>query len=1152
MRRFEFTDAKSNKFWEIDVEGVFVTTRWGRIGTGGQTKKKELGSAEAAEKEAAKQIASKQKKGYAEVGEVAEVGEESEPDAAPQAAPVVVPASLPQPGFFPPAPVEARRTEPGRHWNKHWDTDFPDWRAGLHHNEGGLRPVVERAIAALGADQPPTEVDVELFAAMAVLVRGAWWLDVWLPVATPAELHQLIEATSSLVADSTWVNHERQSFLKRKAPSLGGGEGLWVKLGDLGGEEHLAEARAARGAADEVTRWGLSCAWPDEPGWLAEDFDHAMASGQAQAAYALLRRSNDAEFGLPHLLASTDVLGTEYLWWRLVLSHVHHYLRFGERMFEVLLLFKSKARGEEYQHQKIVECLEHWQTPACADAMVGFLEHKYTRKQAMAWFRQHPHLAIPALSGRIAARGERLGTALLGSLVRTEPEVLAALRPVLDDKQSATIDALLAPLEEAASMSDMPAFLQDPPWRRKRKAAKKRVVAGLEPLVGSERIVWAPGERQSARTSVWKTVDPRTHKLTLWELAYRVKDQDMAVACELCSEQGWAGKEEVLGILSKAGLPFVDTLLRLAHESVRTAVLGLKKVDSARVAPLMALAVHKYKGAGREARPWFGLYPENAALGLIPDAVGRDGAQRHAAEKALRLLQGNGHGDIVRAQAARYGAEAAAIVDDILAMDPMDEVPKKAPKLPPFWSAEGVLRPRLRDTEAGRGRAFPTEAMDALAEMLAFTPLDNVYPGVEVIEDIADPASLTDFAWDLFQIWRAHGSEGKHDWIMTRGLGLFGDDETARRLTPLIRKWPGEAGHARAVKGLDVLHAIGSDLALMHLHGISVKLKFKGLRKKAVEKVDLIAAERGLSPEELADRLVPDLDLDPDGSTTLDYGSRQFRVGFDEALKPFVVIDGKRKKDPPKPGARDGKGAPAELKRWRALKKDVKTLAKQQITRLELAMCKQRRWDGATFRTFLLEHPLLIHLVRRLVWGIYEDERLVTAFRVSEDRSLADVEDDPFEFGEVNVGLIHPLDLSPAQRTAWGEVLADYELLQPFAQVRREITRATPEEIAGDAVVRVEGVRIPWGRVKRLDDHGWQSGMPMDAGCIWTYDKPMGGGYMVELELTPGLFAGSADMNEDQTLGKALLRKHEKPATFADLSPVQFSELCRDLEALRG
>jgi hypothetical protein len=119
-------------------------------------------------------------------------------------------------------------------------------------------------------------------------------------------------------------------------------------------------------------------------------------------------------------------------------------------------------------------------------------------------------------------------------------------------------------------------------------------------------------------------------------------------------------------------------------------------------------------------------------------------------------------------------------------------------------------------------------------------------------------------------------------------LGQFGNDDTARKLTPFMRAWPGEAAHARAVTGLDVLAAIGSDVALMLLNGIAQKVKFKGLQDKAREKIDAIAEARGLSTEELEDRLAPDLGLDEQGTLRLDFGPRAFKVGFDETLKPYV------------------------------------------------------------------------------------------------------------------------------------------------------------------------------------------------------------------------------------------------------------------------
>jgi predicted DNA-binding WGR domain protein len=66
-RRFEFSEGKSNKFWEIEISGDSLTTTWGRIGTNGQSKTKQYASTQKAEQEYAKLIEDKTNKGYQEV-----------------------------------------------------------------------------------------------------------------------------------------------------------------------------------------------------------------------------------------------------------------------------------------------------------------------------------------------------------------------------------------------------------------------------------------------------------------------------------------------------------------------------------------------------------------------------------------------------------------------------------------------------------------------------------------------------------------------------------------------------------------------------------------------------------------------------------------------------------------------------------------------------------------------------------------------------------------------------------------------------------------------------------------------------------------------------------------------------------------------------
>jgi len=66
-RRFEFNDGKSNKFWEISYEGNTFTVTFGKTGTKGQTKTKELATQDAVVAEVAKLIKEKSGKGYVEI-----------------------------------------------------------------------------------------------------------------------------------------------------------------------------------------------------------------------------------------------------------------------------------------------------------------------------------------------------------------------------------------------------------------------------------------------------------------------------------------------------------------------------------------------------------------------------------------------------------------------------------------------------------------------------------------------------------------------------------------------------------------------------------------------------------------------------------------------------------------------------------------------------------------------------------------------------------------------------------------------------------------------------------------------------------------------------------------------------------------------------
>ncbi len=84
------------------------------------------------------------------------------------------------------------------------------------------------------------------------------------------------------------------------------------------------------------------------------------------------------------------------------------------------------------------------------------------------------------------------------------------------------------------------------------------------------------------------------------------------------------------------------------------------------------------------------------------------------------------------------------------------------------------------------------------------------------------------------------------------------------------------------------------------------------------------------------------------------YKLLKITVSFDETLKPFVRdASGSRLKDLPKPNKSDDESqANNAVNRYKLLKKDARTVAAQQVARLESAMCLRRRWSPENFQLF--------------------------------------------------------------------------------------------------------------------------------------------------------------------------------------------------------
>jgi hypothetical protein len=423
-------------------------------------------------------------------------------------------------------------------------------------------------------------------------------------------------------------------------------------------------------------------------------------------------------------------------------------------------------------------------------------------------------------------------------------------------------------------------------------------------------------------------------------------------------------------------------------------------------------------------------------------------------------------------------------------------------------------------------------------DALRRTPLGTADPLLSAVKEHTDPSARDAFTWKLLEQWLANGAQSKEKWALA-SVGHLGTDATALRLTPLVRAWPGENQHPRAVLGLECLRAIGTDTALMQLNGIAQKLKFQGLKNKAREFMEAIAQDKGLSREELEDRVVPDLDLDERGSRVFDFGPRQFRVVIGPDLDPLVRDEsGKAKGDLPKPGTKDDAlKAAAAVEEWKLLKKQLREVLKVQAPRLEQAMVTGRRWPVESFEALLVRHPLMSNLARRLLWAGYDAKgKLVALFRVTEDQQYADADDRPLALkGVASIGIVHPLHLTDEQRSKWGQAFGDYEIIPPFPQLGRPVFVPEKGEAKGKTIDRLAKAKVPGMSLRgTLERCGWVRGSAYDHGIIQEFYKQFpGSDVSVVLENEPGIPIGNPDWTEDQQVKRVFfLRGAYDPVSY--------------------
>lgn len=400
------------------------------------------------------------------------------------------------------------------------------------------------------------------------------------------------------------------------------------------------------------------------------------------------------------------------------------------------------------------------------------------REQLQRHVRTHRDVAqsaAAAVASASAAAGlpERSG-ALVLELLRREP-----LKPIAPD-------ALL------------PTLLVSPPWTDPVGSGPHtapKIVAGLEALPRT-RVVWGD-EELAALAGMNVDGNPRwdyarmAANVTRWLKSGEFEYNGHNIAINLFKsgpveehrhlvrrwrpEIEWNITYELWPILRRFDIDAIPALVHVARRlgPVKSEGLLLPIVDL-EAARLAAHWLLRLKTGRQAAEEWFGRHGADAALLLIPDAVGKPGKARAAAEDALRHLAATTVPDLHDVAASRYGADAAEAVGTVLAVDPAEMLASIPPALPDWLDPAALPQVLLRGGE----QALPGNATSNLLSVLALSTAQQPYSGLSVVFEALDRPSVTEFGRQVHAAWRAAGRPAKQAWILP-ALSLVGGDETA-------------------------------------------------------------------------------------------------------------------------------------------------------------------------------------------------------------------------------------------------------------------------------------------------------------------------------------------------------------------------------------
>jgi hypothetical protein len=237
-----------------------------------------------------------------------------------------------------------------------------------------------------------------------------------------------------------------------------------------------------------------------------------------------------------------------------------------------------------------------------------------------------------------------------------------------------------------------------------------------------------------------------------------------------------------------------------------------------------------------------------------------------------------------------------------------------------------------------------------------------------------------------------------------------------------------------------------TDEAAAELSRLNQLIKQPSARKLLGKSLDKAAELSGQTREDLEESTVPTYGLDVEGCLKQSFGdfAAEYRITGPDAFELlWRKVDGKPQKSIP---AEVREKQAAELKTLKRNIQDIGKMLPAQRQRIERLLASEREWEFDKWRQRYLDHPLLAHPSRRLIWHFRQDGQSASGIWL--DGKIVDVHDRPLDWisAKAKVRIWHPLGQDLETVSNWRGWMETHQVTQPFKQAHREIYILTDAE----------------------------------------------------------------------------------------------------------